>query len=381
MAEHLPQQIFPPYGKLFVRVVEACGLPVDRTGLKKFNPFAVVSYGGAYDRTSPVIESTKPRWDEHFTFNVFELRREITVDIYDFQKLREAEGNFEKTGSTTFSVMEELDGNKRTNSWLTLWAFDLKTGVPQPRGEVRVSLEYRPLWSRKGRKNQIDAGTGHPVANPKEFAVLEFVVAKAEGLQPMIPKPMMADGTFDESSEVPLIAPAFQDPDAPPEVSNPYMIVKILDRRGNLVHEFRPENGRLATLTPEWTDGSSAFHLYVNDPMASARIDLYHKAVGEKAKHGRDPHLGGIVLPLTLMMKQGTVWQTGTGAEAHWFRLESASDLAKAWHQRPPAYPVDGELQRQYNCPLGAIQVTKSYGLELGELGMEFGLSGPPRGG
>eukprot|EP01051_Picozoa_sp_SAG22_P001639 SAG22_NODE_67_length_22882_cov_25.671553_1_plen_70_part_10 len=69
----------------------------------------------------------------------------------------------------TFALREELDGNKRTDSWMTLWSYHPKSGLPVARGEVRVGLEYRPEWKKKGRRGEIDAGNGHPYKSPKEF--------------------------------------------------------------------------------------------------------------------------------------------------------------------------------------------------------------------
>ena len=357
----MPQQVFPVYGNLLVRVTEARGLP-SASSLHANNPFAVISYAGAHNQTEPILGSSKPYWNALFTFNVFELRRELSIDIYDFQKLREAEGNFSKLGSATFSVAEELDGNRRTDSWITLWEYNAKSDAPKQCGAVRVALEYRPLWGKKGRKSHIDAGSGWPIATPQEYAVLEIKVAKAEGLRPMASRPSADAGDHDDK----FSAVGSESPDRL-EVSNPYVVIKVLDKVGAIKAEFRSKPVK-ATLTPEWSDGSSNFHLYVSDSKMTARIDLYHKG-----RRGKEEHLGGLVLPLVLMLQHGAQWHTASAAEEHWFRLESWDSLEKPRGQ-PLAFPVDGELQRQYSCPLGAIQLTKFYGLELGEHGVGFGL-------
>jgi hypothetical protein len=358
----MPQQVFPVYGNLLVRVTEARGLP-SASSLHANNPFAVISYAGAHNQTEPILGSSKPYWNALFTFNVFELRRELSIDIYDFQKLREAEGNFSKLGSATFSVAEELDGNRRTDSWITLWEYNAKSDAPKQCGAVRVALEYRPLWGKKGRISHIDAGSGWPIATPQEYAVLEIKVAKAEGLRPMASRPSADAGEHDDK----FSAVGSESPDRL-EVSNPYVVIKVLDKVGAIKAEFRSKPVK-ATLTPEWSDGSSNFHLYVSDSKMTARIDLYHKG-----RRGKEEHLGGLVLPLVLMLQHGAQWHTASAAEEHWFRLESWEALDKPRGQQPLAFPVDGELQRQYSCPLGAIQLTKFYGLELGEPGVEFGL-------
>ena len=105
------------------------------------------------------------------------------------------------------------------------------------------------------------------------------------------------------------------------------------------------------------------------DPHAIIRIDCYH----ETRPHRRDRHLGGFYLPVAMAMCNGSLWHDDK--EEHWFRLEDQPKLGYKNGTKPPrAVLVDGELNRQYNCPNGAVLVRKTFGLEKMEEGMDIGV-------
>ena len=93
-ADEQAKMQWPSCGKLHVRIVEAKGLPKLKQ-LKNTNPFAVISYGGRFEQTPVIFQSTKPHWDALFSFNVFELRRGLTIEIFDYDKMKQASGQFD----------------------------------------------------------------------------------------------------------------------------------------------------------------------------------------------------------------------------------------------------------------------------------------------
>eukprot|EP01047_Picozoa_sp_COSAG01_P004171 COSAG01_NODE_134_length_24525_cov_434.185172_14_plen_1413_part_00 len=365
-----------PCGKLHVRLVEARGLPKLRA-LKACNPFAMVSYGGAHNKSVTAHNSTRPKWDAVFTFNCFELHRELTVDVLDYNRLREDSGiSFETLGSVTFDVAEELNGNRRVDSWMTLWAEDSVTSLPIARGEVRVRLEFCPRWPKGGRKGKIDSGGGQPERLKSEYAVLELCVERGTGLTPMrrltgsekrSEITQQPAGSFDAEQ---LSSEEEGHEDEPLTAVDSYCTVTLLGKAGEVKGSWATGVVR-AALEPEWDSGdhdhgNHRICIPVTDASAIARVDCFH------CKRGKHDHLGGFFLPIASAMCAGTKWHTKQ--EHHWFRLEPQAKLDTGPRAAGAPVLVDGELSRQYNSPLGAVRLSKTFGLEPLEEGVQHGV-------
>ena len=360
-----------PYGQIHVRIVEAKGLPKLKQ-LKNTNPFAVISYGGRFEQTPVVVQSTKPHWDAVFSFHVFELRRGLTIEVFDFDKIKEETGQYDRLGTASFSVADELDGNKRADSWLTLWDQAPKTEVPIQRGSLRVRLEYVPLWKQGGRKAHADAAGGWPERMTAEAATILLTIPKAVGLLPAVPARRAGrehDTQRDsESDEEAGEAPGSPRTRKPTNVeSDTYCQVSIFTKSGDLQGTLRTETVT-STLTPEYST-ELPLQIPISDPQEIVRVDCFHET-----RRGRpDLHLGGFFLPVAFAMRSGTLWHDER--EGHWFRLEDEDALTYSIGAKPPAAVlVDGELSRQYNCPRGAMLLRKTFGLEKMEEGMDIGV-------
>jgi hypothetical protein len=363
---------WPSYGKLHVRIVEAKGLPKLKQ-LKNTNPFAVISYGGRFEQTPVIFQSTKPHWDALFSFNVFELRRGLTIEIFDFDKMKQASGQFDRLGTVSFSVADELDGNKRADSWLMLWDQAPKTEMPIQRGALRVRLEYSPAWKQGGRKTKADAGGGWPQRLQPQTATILLTVPKVVGLLPAAPERRVGrdlDSQRDSDSDEEAGAPPTVDRShnrRPINVeSDSYCQVSLFTKSGDLQGTLRTDTVK-STVSPEYNT-EMPLAIPISDPQAIVRVDCFHET-----RRGRpDLHLGGFYLPVAFAMRSGTRWHDER--EDHWFRLEEEEALAYSIGSKPPtAVLVDGELSRQYNCPRGAVLLRKTYGLEKMEEGMDIG--------
>jgi hypothetical protein len=375
-ADEQAKMQWPPYGQLHVRIVEAKGLPKLKQ-LKNTNPFAVISYGGRFEKTPVIFQSTKPHWDALFSFHVFELRRGLTIEIFDFDKMKEDSGQFDRLGTASFSVADELDGNKRADSWLILWDQAPKTEMPVQRGALRVRLEYMPAWKQGGRNTKADAGGGWPERMQPETATILLTIPKAVGLLPAVPERRVGrepDSQRDSESDEEAGAPPSAGDTSSPRSrkltnieSDSYCQVSVFTKSGDLQGTLRTDTYK-SSLSPEYNT-EMPLAIPISDPQAIVRLDCFHET-----RRGRpDLHLGGFYLPVAFAMRSGTRWHDER--EDHWFRLEDEEALTYHLGSKPPtAVLVDGELSRQYNCPRGAVLLRKTYGLEKMEEGMDIGV-------
>ena len=46
----------------------------------------------------------------------------MTIDVFDWDPLRDASGEYDKIGTMALAISEELDGNIRSDNWCTIWS-------------------------------------------------------------------------------------------------------------------------------------------------------------------------------------------------------------------------------------------------------------------
>ncbi|KAF3494954.1 hypothetical protein DY000_02056839 [Brassica cretica] len=74
-------------GKLEVGILGATGLPRAKNALKDRNAYVVAKYGNKWARTRTVVNNKSPKWNEQYSWDIYEKCTVLTLGVYDNQQI------------------------------------------------------------------------------------------------------------------------------------------------------------------------------------------------------------------------------------------------------------------------------------------------------
>ena len=109
---------------------------------KLLDPFLQIVYKGRSYSTSVAFNSSEPRWDETFSFEVSDLNAELQLKVFDWKA--EAE-RYDLIGAACLSIGEELEGDG-AERWISLFTLR-RDGTIRRRGEVLCGIALAPKYA------------------------------------------------------------------------------------------------------------------------------------------------------------------------------------------------------------------------------------------
>uniref|UniRef100_A0A0D9W657 C2 domain-containing protein n=1 Tax=Leersia perrieri TaxID=77586 RepID=A0A0D9W657_9ORYZ len=139
----------PPIGVLEVGVLGAQGLPPMKTAdVTTTDAYCVAKYGHKWVRTRTVVDSCSPRWNEQYTWEVYDPCTVLTLAVFDNRHLGHsttaAAAKDERIGKVRIRL-STLEMDRVYTNWHSLAVLHPSTGTLRRNGEIRLAVRLTCL--------------------------------------------------------------------------------------------------------------------------------------------------------------------------------------------------------------------------------------------